>query len=131
LVFPISTSFRPGETFNPKDLGRTREDLGTKVIEGISAKGSLTTTTYPAGAVGNDTPVKSTTEIWMSPELNATVLSKTSDPVSGENMYALINVKTIDPDPKLFQIPSNFMVVDEGNLFTIVYTEKDKINAEH
>jgi hypothetical protein len=129
LVFPMSTSFRPGENFNPRDLIQTREDLGTKTIEGISAKGSRTTTTYPAGAVGNDTPVKSTTEIWMSPELNATVLSKTSDPVSGENMYALINIKTTEPEPKLFQIPSNFMVVDEGSLYTIVYTENDKINA--
>ncbi len=129
LVFPMMKSFTPGEKFNPKDLSFAKEDLGTKTIEGISVRGSRRIMTYPAGSVGNDKPLQQTTEIWMSPELNATILSKTSDPLSGAMIYTLANVKMTEPDPKLFQIPSDYMVVDEGGSFTIFYTENDKIKA--
>ena len=47
----------------------TREDLGQQTIEGVSATGTRTTTEIPAGAIGNEQPIKIVSEQWFSPEL--------------------------------------------------------------
>jgi hypothetical protein len=109
------------QNINPKDILNSREDLGTKLIEGVSVKGSRQTTTYPIGAVGNDAPLTVISETWVSAELNAVVYSKTSDPRSGENIHALINISRDNPDPGFFQIPSDYKVVDETGAFSINY----------
>jgi hypothetical protein len=60
------------------------EALGTEVINGLVAKGSRITNIIPAGAVGNEQPLTTTSETWMSEDLNQPVLTKHSDPRSGE-----------------------------------------------
>ena len=47
----------------------TKEDLGEQVIEGVTAKGTRTTTVIPAGAIGNELPITVTSEEWFSPDL--------------------------------------------------------------
>lgn len=90
----------------------SRESLGTQMIEGILAEGTRTTVVYPVGMVGNDRPITNVHEAWMSPELKTVVLSKNSDPRSGESTTKLINISRTEPDPALFQIPADYEVID-------------------
>jgi hypothetical protein len=88
------------------------ESLGTQIIEGVMAEGSRTTVVYPVGFMGNDRPITTTSETWTSAELKRTVLSKNSDPRSGESTIRLTNISRAEPDPSLFQVPSDYEVVD-------------------
>jgi len=95
------------------------ESLGTQVIEGILVEGRLSKVTHPVGTMGNDRPIVTTSEDWMSPELRVMVLSKSSDPRSGEHTTRLININRAEPDPGLFQVPADYQIVDETGPFTI------------
>jgi hypothetical protein len=83
-----------------------REDLGTTTIEGLTATGTLTTTTIPAGAIGNLQPIKVVSEEWFSPELKVLVLTKHNDPRTGETVYRLVNIVRAEPDASLFVVPA-------------------------
>lgn len=91
----------------------SHESLGTQTMEGVVAEGTRATTTYPVGSIGNDRPITVTTETWRSPELKITVLSKTSDPRSGERTTKLINVSRAEPDPSLFQVPADYELIEQ------------------
>jgi hypothetical protein len=90
----------------------SHESLGTQTIEGVLAEGSRTTVTYPVGAVGNDRPITTVSETWTSPELKMVVLSKNSDPRNGDSTTKLINISRLEPDPTLFQIPSDYEIIE-------------------
>jgi hypothetical protein len=90
----------------------SHESLGTETIEGVLAEGKRTTIVYPIGAVGNDRPITTVSETWMSTDLKTVVLSKHSDPRSGESTTRLTNISRAEPDPALFQIPSDYEIVD-------------------
>jgi hypothetical protein len=90
----------------------SRESLGTETIEGVLAEGSRTTVTFPIGSVGNDRPVTTITETWTSPELKMVVLSKDSDPRSGESTTRLTNISRAEPDASLFQVPSDYTIIE-------------------
>lgn len=100
----------------------TTEDLGQQVIEGVAAEGHRTVQTWPAGAVGNDRPFQVVSETWFSPEIKETVLSKYSDPRSGENTTKLTNISRSEPDASLFMPPADYTVVDETGPFQIQWT---------
>ena len=91
----------------------TTESLGKQVIEGVEAEGTRSTITIPAGKVGNDRPIKITSERWYSPELQVVVLSKHSDPFAGENVYRLTSISRGEPSPALFEIPADFRITEE------------------
>jgi len=86
------------------------ESLGKQMIEGIEAEGKRTVTTIPAGAIGNERAIEIVSESWYSPELQTTVMSKRSDPTSGETMFRLTNIRRGEPDASLFQVPSDYTV---------------------
>jgi hypothetical protein len=88
------------------------EDLGSKTIEGVLVTGTRTTTTIPAGQIGNDKPLSIVTEVWTSPELKTVVYSKRSDPRMGDQTFQLTNVVRVEPDPTLFTVPADFKVLD-------------------
>lgn len=90
----------------------THDSLGTQTIEGILAEGTRTTMVYPVGAVGNDRPLTVIAETWTSPELKTIVLSKNSDPRSGESTTRLTNISRAEPDPALFQVPPDYQIDD-------------------
>lgn len=79
----------PAQASRPES---TTELLGSQVIEGLYAEGKKTTTTFPAGMVGSDRPIANVREYWYSSDLKLTVLSKSSDPRSGENSMRLQNI---------------------------------------
>lgn len=88
------------------------KELGTKEIEGIKAQGKLRSYEIPAGEIGNRNPIVVSTETWYSPELQVTLLSKHSDPRSGERVYRLAAIKREEPAAALFAIPSDYTVRD-------------------
>ena len=90
----------------------SQESLGTQTIEGVLAEGSRTTTIYPIGFFGNDRPLTTVRETWNSPELKTVVLSKNSDPRSGDSTTTLTNISRAEPDASLFQVPADYQVVD-------------------
>jgi hypothetical protein len=86
------------------------EDLGTQVIDGVTAQGKRVTRTIPVGQAGNDRAIQVVTETWYSPDLQVVVMSKTSDPRFGDNVYRLTNITRAEPDPALFSVPSGYTV---------------------
>jgi hypothetical protein len=91
------------------------ESLGAKSIEGISATGTKTTTTIPAGTIGNDKDLVITRESWYSPDLKLMIQSTQTDPRFGETTYSLTNIQRSEPDPTLFQVPAGY-TIDKGRV---------------
>jgi len=87
-----------------------KEDLGTQSIVGVTAQGTRITRTIPAGQIGNEKPITIVREVWHSNDLQAIVMSKHSDPWSGETTYQLINIQRSEPDATLFAVPSDYTV---------------------
>jgi hypothetical protein len=90
----------------------TTRDLGTREIEGVKAEGKLRSYEIPAGEVGNRNPIVVSDETWYSPELQVTLLSRHSDPRSGENTYRVAGLKREEPAAALFTVPSDYTVKD-------------------
>jgi hypothetical protein len=88
----------------------TKEQLGTKTVNGVQAEGVRVTRTIPAGAIGNDKPIEVVTERWYSPDLQMVVMTTHTDPMMGTVSVKLASVVRGDPDPGLFQIPSDYKV---------------------
>lgn len=88
------------------------ESLGTMTIEGFAAEGTRTIETIPAGSIGNNAPIDIVSEKWYAPELGMVVKSTRNDPMSGENIYQILNVRRGEPSPALFQIPADYTVKD-------------------
>jgi hypothetical protein len=88
----------------------TVEDLGTQVIDGLTAEGKRTTMTFPASAQGNDKPFDTVTERWFSQELKIYVLIKNSDPRSGDHTIKTTIIDRAEPDPSLFQVPPDYTI---------------------
>lgn len=86
------------------------ENLGHMTIEGVDAVGTRTTWTTQANAIGNSQPIVRVNETWFSPELKMPVLTKYSDPQSGETTHKLVSLLRSEPDPALFQIPPDYTV---------------------
>jgi len=95
------------------------EDLGTDVIEGVSAKGSRDTSIIEAGEIGNDRPITITNERWVAPDLQIEVKSLHSDPRMGETTHAVTNINRAEPDASLFQVPADYKIDEPKPVQTI------------
>src|ERR1039458_3177525 len=100
------------------------EDLGTQTIDGVLVYGTRRTTVIPEGQQGNDRPMTTTNETWMSRELGLTVLSTNYNPASGTTTTRIANLSAAEPDPSLFMVPADYTIVDETESFTIKWGEK-------
>ena len=94
----------------PENPNVKTESLGTQVIGGITAQGTRIMRTIPAGKVGNQAPIVITIERWYSPELQTDVMRKEVNPLFGETTFQLTNIVRAEPEPSLFQVPSNYTV---------------------
>ena len=92
----------------------TSTSLGTQTINGVTAEGTRDTRTIPAGEIGNAKPITIVSERWYSPDLQMVVLSKRTDPMSGDSITQLTDIQRQEPDPSLFQVPSDFTVKEGG-----------------
>jgi hypothetical protein len=91
-----------------------KEELGKQTIEGVEAEGTRLITTIPAGEIGNEQPIEMVFENWYSPELQTVIMSKHSDPRSGENTYRLTNINRTEPAHSLFEVPSDYTIQESG-----------------
>jgi hypothetical protein len=82
--------------------------LGDQEINGIAAIGTRITHTIPAGGIGNEQPIIIPEEKWYSPELSLVVMTKTVDPLGGDTVREIKNLSREEPDPSLFQVPSDY-----------------------
>jgi hypothetical protein len=103
----------PGEptlerTMAPGRGSVNKEELGQQVVEGVLATGTRTTTTLPAGTIGNEQPIVVLSEQWFSEELKVLVMTKHSDPRSGITTYRLTNVVQAEPARSLFEVPADY-----------------------
>ena len=116
-ALPPVTGAEPRKPRNTHESERPEiktEKLGSDTIEGLLVEGTRSIITWPAGsAMGNDRPLTSVSETWMSPELKIVVLSRSSDPRNGEDTRKLANVSRGEPDPGLFQPPADYSVVED------------------
>jgi len=95
-----------------------KESLGMQTIEGVEAEGTRTTTTIPAGAIGNERPIEIIYEKWYSKDLQLIVLSKHSDPRFGDQTYRLVNISRSEPDSSVFTVPADYTVQVEPSIAT-------------
>jgi hypothetical protein len=97
----------------PGDVGdRVRLELGEQLVSGVEAVGERDTVNYNPGVFGNDRKMTIDREFWYSPKLGFNLLSKRSDPRYGTENFTVTNLILSDPDPKLFDLPDGFTVVD-------------------
>lgn len=92
------------------DPGATTEQLGQKIMEGVPADGTRTTTIIPAGTIGNEQPIKVISEQWFSQDLQVLVSTRHSDPRSGETVYRLVNIVRGEQDRSLFEVPADYTI---------------------
>ena len=103
------------------------EQLGSRTIEGVRTEGTRSTTTIPAGAIGNQLPIEVVTERWFSNELQVPVLITRRDPRSGDTTYRLTNIVRAEPPQDLFTVPRDYRVED---LSERVFKIREKIERE-
>ena len=112
--FTLRTEAGAGETFvfrtKSSNANEVKEQLGKQNIEGVEAEGTRTTVTIPAGEIGNDRPIEIVSERWYSPELQLVVMTRHSDPRTGETTYKLTNINRSEPAKSLFEVPSDYTI---------------------
>jgi hypothetical protein len=114
---------RPNASGSAKERPSSEsEPLGTQTIEGLAAEGTRTTETIPVNYQGNDKEMKALSETWVSSELKTTILRKNSDPRSGEFTWRLVDINLSEPDYSMFQVPTDFKIVDDTEPVSIVYS---------
>ena len=91
------------------DEGKT-ESLGAKTLEGVSVEGTRTTIEIPAGKLGNDKPLAVIIERWYSSELQTVVMTRHVDPLIGEQIFRLTNIKRREPARELFAVPTDYRI---------------------
>jgi hypothetical protein len=91
----------------------TLEHLGDKTIEGVRATGTRRTITFPVGSRGNDQPMVSVREMWVSREMHIILLTEVHDPVRGIVRQKMTHISRAEPDPRLFQPPLDYAITDE------------------
>jgi hypothetical protein len=84
------------------------ESLGQQVIEGLTADGTRATETIETGEVGNDRPIHIAYETWISPDLQTVLMTKHTDPRTGEETFRLVNVHVGEPAANLFVVPADY-----------------------
>jgi hypothetical protein len=96
------------------DPNTVTENLAMQTINGVQATGTRVTRTIPAGQIGNAQPIQIIQETWLSADLKIPVMVKISDPRTGTTTTQLTNITRAEPDPALFQAPSDYTVTKGG-----------------
>lgn len=105
-----TTGNPPARTGSPRNAQISTVNLGTQVINSVSATGTQITRTIPAGTFGNTQPITSVRTRWISTDLKVPVEVKSSDPRFGTVDMELTNIQRTEPDPSLFTVPSGYTV---------------------
>jgi hypothetical protein len=98
----------------PANPNVVTESLAMQTINGVQATGTRVTHTIPAGQMGNAQPLKTVHETWMSVDLKIPVMVKETNARGGVTTTQLTNITRSEPDPALFQAPSDYKVIQMG-----------------
>jgi hypothetical protein len=90
----------------------SRASLGTRTMEGLETIGTRETITIQTGVIGNNAPVDSTKEFWYSPKLGLNLQVLRLDPLHGDQLFNVTDLKLSEPDSRLFVLPPGCKVVD-------------------
>jgi hypothetical protein len=101
---------RGGPGAEAADKETVTTSLGTQSIGGVAAEGTRYTRTIPAGQIGNVKPIVVVTERWYSAELQMVVMTKRSDPRSGDTVFQMTSIAKAEPAASLFQVPADYTV---------------------
>src|SRR5271168_3500638 len=102
----------PGGEAADKEVVTT--SLGTQTIGGVTAEGTRYTRTIPAGQIGNAKPIVIVTERWYSADLQMVVMTKRSDPRSGDTVFQMTSITRTEPAATQFQVPADYSVSKAG-----------------
>jgi hypothetical protein len=92
-----------------------RSDLGSKIIDGNAVTGERHSVHLPPDFPSSTQSVTITTETWQAFDLRLPVLVKVTDSRYGETTTAYRDIVLNAPlDPKLFEIPTGFQIVDSS-----------------
>jgi len=97
----------------PNGVTMTKVELGKQYAEGLELRGTRETKHYPVGLYGNDRAFEVVDEFWYSPDLQVNVVVRHTDPRSGVATVGLTEISRTEPDPKLFEVPSDYRQVQE------------------
>jgi hypothetical protein len=86
--------------------------LGERLIEGLKVTGTRMEFTIAQGAIGNEQPIRVSSEQWFSPDLGVVVSSSHRDPMMGDTSYRLEQISRTEPDASLFSVPSDYTKTD-------------------
>jgi hypothetical protein len=99
--------------WNSQSQNRTEEKLGKRSFNGILAEGNRISVVIPAGAQGNEQPLKTVQEIWMSIDFDLTLMATRDDPTWGKATFEYEDLTFAEPDPALFKAPDGYKVVEQ------------------
>ena len=121
-TFRKSTVNRPPESVPPSFLSASsglnnlppnqftkEEDLGNKVIEGLTVHGVRQSQTIPSANGGKGVVV--TDEFWYSEDLRINLAVKHDDPRSGAVSMTVSGINRAEPDPARFEIPAGYTAI--------------------
>jgi hypothetical protein len=94
------------------------ESLGQKAFDGVLADGKRVTTVLPAGVIGNQAAITVQSEQWFSPDLEILLMTRHSDPRTGETSYTLTNIVRVEPAAGLFDVPADYTIQESSYLRT-------------
>ena len=98
----------------PENVATT--DLGKRTQDGMDLVGKRVTETIPAGKVGNVQPILVTTDVWTAPRLKIVVNEVERNPLFGVRNFELSNIRSEEPDPRLFEIPEGYTLKEQPSL---------------
>jgi len=85
-----------------------RVKLGERKLDGETVAGSRIEATIPAGAIGNEQPIRMSAEQWYGKDLQVVVEATYQDPRTGETKYKLSDIDRAEPDANLFRVPDDY-----------------------
>lgn len=88
------------------------ESAGTRKIAGVIADGTRTTTTIPAGTVGNNRPIVFHHEVWVSPALQIVLAESEDSPFGGSRSMEVTSLRRSAPPASAFLPPAGMKVRD-------------------
>ena len=101
---------------SPNQVQTTLAPLTIPLVSGgtLTADGTQTVTTVPAGRFGNAQPITITSTRYYSSTLQVVIQSSRTDPRNGVTTYQLSNISTAEPAESLFQLPSG-LTLEQGS----------------
>ncbi len=101
--------FGMGMGANPRtEASSSTTSLGQKVVNGVTASGTRVVRTIPSGVLGNEKPITSTLDEWVSSELAIPVQITQRSSIGGQLTLNLEQLARTEPDPALFAPPSDY-----------------------